>query len=119
MSAAAKTTAAKRYAAAGSTLAPRETDGGLGVTADAPARTLIFDDGEVSTDLLTFPPLALRGDANGDGAVDGKDVIALRQYLVGNGTVSLGADANGDGTVDGKDVILLRRYLVGAEALPQ
>ncbi len=60
----------------------------------------------------------LYGDANGDDIVDGKDVIALRQYLVGNGEIEDGADANGDGLVDGKDVILLRQYLVGAAELP-
>ncbi len=59
------------------------------------------------------------GDANGDGKVDGKDVVRLKNYLAdydyNNDTSSVeifgGADANGDGSVDGKDVIRLKKYL--------
>ena len=61
----------------------------------------------------------LDGDANGDGAVNGKDVMILRKYFAdlddetGESGVKLyyGADANGDGTVDGRDLILLRWYM--------
>jgi hypothetical protein len=58
------------------------------------------------------------GDANGDGEVNGKDVIVLRRHLV-NPVVEIsdGADANGDGEINGKDVIILRRYLVGTAEL--
>ncbi len=59
------------------------------------------------------------GDANGDGSIDGKDVVRLKNYLAnynystGISTVQIfdGADANGDGEVDGKDVIRLKKYL--------
>jgi len=58
------------------------------------------------------------GDANGDGEVNGKDVIVLRRYLVGQDVeIFAGADANGDGEPNGKDVIILRRYLVGTAEL--
>jgi len=61
----------------------------------------------------------LDGDANGDGAINGKDVMILRKYFAdlndetGVSGVKLyyGADANGDGYVDGKDLILLRQYM--------
>ncbi len=64
-------------------------------------------------------PEIVYGDANGDGVVNGKDLILLRRYLAnyddktGTSTVEIksGADANGDGTVNGKDLILVRRYL--------
>ena len=64
------------------------------------------------------------GDANGDGSVDGRDVIRLRKYLAnydnmtGISTVEIfgGADANGDGSVDGRDVIRLRRYLANYDS---
>lgn len=59
------------------------------------------------------------GDATGDGAVDGFDVIRLKKYLANydydteTSTVEIGfgADANGDGKVDGFDVIRLKKYL--------
>ena len=55
------------------------------------------------------------GDVNGDGTVNGKDLVGLRRYLAGYSgiTVGGGADANGDGTVNSKDVVLIRRYLAG------
>ena len=59
------------------------------------------------------------GDANGDGTVDGMDVIRLKKYLANynyetntsNVEVATGADANGDGILDGLDVIRLKKYL--------
>ncbi len=68
---------------------------------------------------FTFECSAVYGDANGDGKVDLKDVVLLRQYMAnyvyGEETSSVavkpGADANGDGKVDLKDVVLLRQYM--------
>lgn len=59
------------------------------------------------------------GDADGNGVVNGKDVILLRKFManydydasVSTVAVSAGADANGDGVVNGKDVILLRKFM--------
>jgi len=59
------------------------------------------------------------GDANGDGEIDGKDVVRIKNYLANynyateTSTVEIfgGADANGDEIVDGKDVIRLKKYL--------
>ena len=58
---------------------------------------------------------AARGDVDGDGSVNVKDVILLRQYMAGwNVTVDPnGADCDGDGTTTLKDVILLRQHLAG------
>ena len=53
------------------------------------------------------------GDVNGDGKIDGKDLIRLRKHLVGSEVeIGAGADVNGDGTVNGKDLIRLRKYLL-------
>ena len=59
------------------------------------------------------------GDANGDGTVNGKDLLMLRRYMANYDDetktstirVGVGADANGDGEVNGKDLLMLRRYM--------
>ena len=59
------------------------------------------------------------GDANGDGTVNGKDLLMLRRYMANYDDetktstikVGIGADANGDGEVNGKDLLMLRRYM--------
>lgn len=58
----------------------------------------------------------LKGDANGDGAVDGRDVLRLVRYLAGTGvTIDWeAADVNGDGNVDGRDVLRLAKQLAGS-----
>ena len=56
------------------------------------------------------------GDANGDGAVNMKDVLILRKFLADMapaGFVEVAADTTGDGTVNMKDVLALRKYLAG------
>ncbi len=61
----------------------------------------------------------LYGDADGNGTVDGRDVILLRSYMANfndntmtsSVSVAPGADADGDGTVDGRDVVILRKYM--------
>jgi hypothetical protein len=65
----------------------------------------------------------LRGDVNGDGVVDSRDVVALEQklqrgeggsiYVAHKGTVAVswGADVNRDGVIDEQDLVELRRML--------
>ena len=56
----------------------------------------------------------LPGDVNGDGAVDGLDLIRLRKYLVGvadTEIVEANANVNGDDTIDLLDLVRLRKYL--------
>lgn len=60
------------------------------------------------------------GDANGDGRVDSRDLILLRQYLAnydydtGVSSIELGgeADIDGDGRVTSKDICALRSRIV-------
>ena len=70
------------------------------------------------------PAPAVWGDANGDGAVNNKDIVRLKNYLANldegtgvsqNGstvyTLAPGADANGDGPISNKDIVRLKNYL--------
>ena len=74
---------------------------------------LTVTNGSVTVGGITY------GDANGDGKINGRDVILLRQYMAnydyttGTSTVTAaaGADANGDGKINGRDVILMRQYM--------
>ena len=64
------------------------------------------------------------GDATGDGIVNGRDLVLLRQYLTkydyetesSTVTVGAGCDANGDGKINGRDLVLLRQYLAGVDS---
>lgn len=59
------------------------------------------------------------GDVNGDGSVNGQDVVRLKKYLANydydteSSTIEInaGADANGDGLISGQDVVRLIKYL--------
>lgn len=61
------------------------------------------------------------GDANGDGIINGQDIVRLKKYLAGydyetgTSTISIegGADANGDGQINGQDIVRLKKYLAG------
>lgn len=58
-----------------------------------------------------------RGDADGDGVVNARDVAALQRHLNGWDVVVVqaSADLNGDGKVNAMDLGLLQRLLVGWE----
>ena len=61
--------------------------------------------------------IATRGDVNGDGAIDMKDVLLLRKFIanVGDPVDEIAADANGDGAIDMKDVLLLRKFIANMD----
>lgn len=63
--------------------------------------------------LTASAAVATRGDLNGDGVVDMKDVLMLRKFIAN--LIELSdeaiADVNADGSVDMKDVLLMRKYI--------
>ncbi len=63
----------------------------------------------------------LPGDVNGDGKVDGRDVVRLKKYFAGDDVVIDFSNANvtGDGVVDGRDLIRLQKYFAGADVVLQ
>lgn len=58
--------------------------------------------------------LALRGDVNGDGVVNGTDIQAIINLIV-TGGYDAKADVNGDGTVNGTDIQEVINIIVGVE----
>ncbi len=70
-------------------------------------------------ELSVFTRTYITGDSNGDGNIDGRDVISICNYIANydydtnTSSVDLGygADANGDGNINGKDVIILCNYI--------
>ena len=73
-----------------------------------------------TVDLRQSEKSTLYGDINGDGVIDGRDVIRLRKYLstydpetgTAEAEVTAGADCNGDGSITGQDLVRLRKYLI-------
>ncbi len=57
------------------------------------------------------------GDMNGDGAIDGFDLLRMKKNLAGSESSieEYNADVNGDGAVDGFDLLRLKKYLAGAD----
>lgn len=57
------------------------------------------------------------GDVNGDGDINGKDIVRLAQHVVDVAALTddnlMAADANNDGEVNGKDIVRLAQYVVG------
>ena len=64
-----------------------------------------------------IPQFAIRGDANGAGIVDFKDILAINKHRLGKvlltGEKFEAADVTGDGVVDFKDMLLINKYRLG------
>lgn len=71
----------------------------------------------IGTLALAQGNVTVKGDVNGDGELDNKDVVALFRYVSGGEKIEdeSAYDINGDGGVDNKDVTALFRELSGGE----
>lgn len=76
----------------------------------------VLIDGSVCVDVVCDSNL-VRGDANGDGSLNGLDVVYFVAYLKGGPSICLGCvcpgDANNDGNANGLDVTYLLTYFKG------
>ncbi|MBQ4067537.1 MAG: phosphodiester glycosidase family protein [Clostridia bacterium] len=67
------------------------------------------------TDVTVIPSLALVGDVDGNGKVNGIDANKLAKIVSGSASLPTeNADLNGDGAVNSIDVQIIRRLLAGA-----
>jgi PKD repeat protein len=77
----------------------------------------LTDSMQIGFTVVTF----IRGDANGNGVLNGIDVVYLVAYLKGLGPAPdpfMAGDANGNGQVNGLDVVYLVAYFKGAGPPP-
>ncbi len=80
---------------------------------------MVFTTDHFSKYILTTeePAAVLKGDVNGDGAVDAADAVLVQRYDAGMITLSetqlKAADVNSDGTVDAADAVLIMRLDAG------
>jgi hypothetical protein len=66
----------------------------------------------LSLTMMFYPVFALVGDVNGDGIVDGRDIIIVARAFLsypGDPRWNPIADVNNDGFVDGRDIVLVAR----------
>lgn len=67
--------------------------------------------------------IVIYGDINGDGAIDAKDLLIIRKYLLKERTLSgvylEAAKLNRSSKVDAKDLLILRKYLLGTMKISQ
>lgn len=60
-----------------------------------------------------YPEPAQPGDLTGDSEVDGMDLVALVNVIMGTSVQTGGADLNGDGEVDGMDYVAMVNIIMG------
>ena len=58
-------------------------------------------------------PATTKGDVNGDGQVNGTDLVALTNIILGKSSKTDAADVNGDGYVNGTDYVALANIVLG------
>lgn len=62
---------------------------------------------------------SIKGDVNGDGQVNGTDLVALTNIILGKNAKTDAADVNGDGQVNGTDYVALVNIVLGRSQAPR
>lgn len=75
--------------------------------------------GVAATDFTVSPAATgeILGDANGDGSINARDILAIKRDVVGIEKAKVGADANGDSKINARDILAIKRQIVGIERL--
>ena len=90
------------------------------------ASILYYDEWEMNTwlytpkylveiDIVDSSPIN-KGDVNEDGKVNGTDLVALTNIILGKNAQKASADVNGDGKVNGTDYVALANIILGKSA---
>ncbi len=62
-------------------------------------------------------PTYIKGDINGDGAINSIDAARIRKHILGIESINLstnpGADTNGDGAINAIDAAFIRKHILG------
>lgn len=76
----------------------------------------------VSVWAVELPPIPLpaaqKGDVNGDGSINARDVVSIMKYIVGTKEevfLKGCADYNSDGSINAKDVLAVMMAIVNGE----
>ena len=64
-------------------------------------------------------PSTNKGDVNGDNQVNGTDLVALTNIILGKNAKTDAADVNGDGQVNGTDYVALVNIVLGRSQAPR
>ena len=66
----------------------------------------------------TTEPDFIPGDANGDGKVNGTDIVVIANMVLGRKDKNGAADANQDGKVNGTDIVVVANIVLGRSSAP-
>ncbi len=69
-----------------------------------------------ATEATPDEPVVVKGDVNGDGRVNTRDIMALKKYNSNSSTAAINtanADINGDGRINVRDAVALKKQLAG------
>ena len=84
-------------------------------TLKAVAKKSGYNDSPVMTWIFTVQstPSIIKGDVNGDGEVNGTDLVVLTNMILGKSAKTEAADLNDDGQVNGTDYVALVNIVLG------